>query len=53
MNLGALFLFSFYEGLNLWDDQLEAKQNKPIAGPIWYMDKNVFSKITSRIRAHC
>ena len=25
MNLGALFLSSFYEGLKLWVDQLEAK----------------------------
>ena len=37
MNLGALFLSSFYEGLNLWIGHLKAKQNKPIIGPMWFL----------------
>ena len=37
MNLGPLFLSSFYKGLKLWIDQLEAKQNKPIAGLMWFL----------------
>ena len=37
VNLGTLFLSSLYEGLKLWVDQLEAKQNKPIATPMWFL----------------
>ena len=37
MNLRALFLSSFSEGLKLWINQLKAKQNKPIAGLMWFL----------------
>ena len=37
MNLGALSLSLFYEGLKLWIDQLKAKENKAIIGPMWFL----------------
>ena len=37
VNLGALFLSLFYEGLKLWIDQLKAKENKAIPSPMWFL----------------
>ena len=37
MNLGALFLSLFYEGMKMWTDQLKTKDNKAIPGPIWFL----------------
>ena len=37
MNLGTLFLSSFYEGMKLWIDQLKAKANKAIPSPMWFL----------------
>ena len=37
MNLGALLLSSLYKGMKLWIDQLKAKDNKAIQGPMWFL----------------
>ena len=37
MNLGALFLSSFYEGMKMWVDQLKSQDTKAIPGPIWFL----------------
>ena len=37
MNLGTLFLSSFYEGMKIWVDQMKARDTKAIPGPIWFL----------------
>ena len=37
MNLGTLFLSSFYAGMKMWVDQLKARDNKAIPGLTWFL----------------
>ena len=37
MNLGTLFLSSFYEGMKMWVDQLKSRDTKAIPSPIWFL----------------
>ena len=48
MNLGALFLSLFYEGMKMWVDYLEAQDNIAIPGTIWFLFLNEYFPEFSR-----